>query len=157
MISEIENLCRQCSSLSNGTNLNHGILSCIQEMIDLIKFERKDHFQENLETLKESVLKMAEELKTESYVLKVQVIRICQSVEIEQFGSGETETDFGECFHPGWFEWNLAKSRVQSDEVDLEDNLEIQTREKGFKMIQKLTDKNGSLTPYQAVYSMNRY
>ena len=100
---------------------------------------------------------MAEELKTESFVLKVQVIRICKSIEIEELGSGETETDFGECFHPGWFEWNLAKSPVQSDEVDLEDNLEIQTREKGFKMIQKLTDKNGSLTPYQAVYSMNRY
>ena len=157
MISEIEELCLLSFDPSNGTNLNHGILCCIQEMIDLLKFERNDFFTENLETLKESVIKMSDEIKTESFVLKVQLFRICKSVEIEP--SSLAETDVAKSFHPGWFEWNLEASRIKSDVVDLDDeddNLEIQTREEGFKMIQKLTDKNSSLTPYKALYFMNR-
>ena len=58
--------------------------------------------------------------------------------------------------HPGLFEWNLANNQLQIDLENEDEDFGIKSREEGFKVIAKLTDRQSSMDPYRAVYLINR-
>lgn len=83
MVSEIDRLCRLCIEPTSPTNLNHGILCCVQECLNLLLNERKDDFEANSEALKASVKIVSSGLHTNCYIVKLQIFLLCQSVELE--------------------------------------------------------------------------
>ena len=92
MVSEIDRLCRLCVEPTNPTNLNHGILCCVQECLNLMRNDRKDDFKANSEALKESVKIVSSGLQTNCYILKLQIFHLCKTVELEQTTNLESET-----------------------------------------------------------------
>ncbi len=231
MVSEIDRLCRLCIEPTSPTNLNHGILCCVQECLNLLLNERKDDFEANSEALKASVKIVSSGLHTNCYIVKLQIFLLCQSVELDNinlepetinntrwhfyleliflfsdhfhFISEEADIQrkniisilnssfplnglsvwtfllwnrywikrvrckshschelstfiFNRNHHPGLFEWNLANNQLQIDLDNEDEDFRTKSREEGFKLIAKLTDRKSRMDPYRAVYLINR-
>jgi len=159
MLAELNNLALEIRDANTSTNLKHGILICIQEIILLLKNERKDIFESNSQMLEQMFQNLLPQLKTGSYVLKIQIREIGKLIGAETIVSENTPLSGGdENFHPGYFEWHLLDRPLQLDLDQLEDDedFEMKSRADGFRLINQLSDSNTSLAPYKVVYLMNR-
>ena len=55
-------------------------------------------------------------------------------------------------------EWSLSQNQFQIDLETLyeDEDFVIASREEGFRMVKKLTDKSSNIGPYKSIYLTNR-
>ena len=159
MLTELESLMTDCINSKRSTNQVNGYLTCIQEIILLMKSERRTLFDSNVDKVKSIAKNIVGNLNLECYILKIQVCEICKLIGTDdQLMEGKSIL-CAQNYHPGFSEWLLMQTRLEIDVDDLEDDVHfvLQSRQEGFKMIQYLVNPDSALPPCRAIYLLKRY
>ena len=157
MVSEVTKLCLYIVDPASTTNVKHGLLSCLLEILLLFKNERSEDFNSKKAILKKAIEEIGLRLNAaDCFVLRIQLHEISKVVGADM--AVQDENAIYAKHHPGLFEWRMLHSKFQLDFETLEDDDDfvIKSREDGLKIIRLLTHSDNSLPPTRAVYLLNR-